>query len=45
MGDAVFAQSDRVDIRAGVFGLSGLLAYTGGLDTELLQCADMETIQ
>jgi mannose-6-phosphate isomerase len=45
MGDAVFVQSDRLDIRAGVFGLSGLLAYAGGLDTELLQCADMETIQ
>jgi mannose-6-phosphate isomerase len=44
MGDAVFAQSDRLDIRAGLFGLSGLLAYAGGLDTELLQCADMETI-
>lgn len=45
MGDAVFAQSDRVDIRAGTNGLSGLLAYTGGLLPELLQCADMETIQ
>ena len=36
--------ADRLDIRAGVFGLSGLLAYAGGLDTELLQSADMETI-
>jgi mannose-6-phosphate isomerase len=45
MGDAVFAQSDRLDIQAGVFGLSGLLAYAGGLDTELLRCADMEAIQ
>jgi mannose-6-phosphate isomerase len=45
MGDAVFAQSDRLDIRAGVFGLSGLLAYAGGVDTELLRCADMETVQ
>ena len=33
MGDAVFAQSDRVNIRAGVLGLSGLVAYTGGLDS------------
>jgi mannose-6-phosphate isomerase len=45
MGDAVFAQSDRLDIRAGVFGLSGLLAYAGGLNAELLRSADMETIQ
>src|SRR6186997_892196 len=27
MGDAVFAQSDRVNLRAGAGGLSGLLAY------------------
>jgi hypothetical protein len=45
MGDAVFAQSDRVNIRAGTDGLSGLLAYTGGLVPELLQCVDMETTQ
>ena len=45
IGDAVFAQSDRVAIRAGAAGLSGLLAYTGGLVPELLQCVDMETIQ
>jgi mannose-6-phosphate isomerase len=45
MGDAIFAQSDRVDIRAGMAGLSGLLAYAGGLDPELLQCVDMETTQ
>jgi mannose-6-phosphate isomerase len=44
-GDAVFAQSDRVNIRAGSDGLSGLLAYTGGLVPELLQCVDMETTQ
>lgn len=30
MGDAVFAQSDRVDIRAGTIGMVGLVAYTGG---------------
>lgn len=30
MGDAVFAQSDRVDIRAGTSGMVGLVAYTGG---------------
>src|SRR5258708_6111036 len=29
MGDAVFAQSDSVNIRTGAAGLSGLLAYTG----------------
>ena len=45
MGDAVFAQSDRVAIRAGTAGLSGLLAYTGGLVPEVLQCVDMEAIQ
>jgi mannose-6-phosphate isomerase len=45
MGDAVFAQSDRVNIRAGTAGLSGLLAYTGGLVPEVLQCVGMETIQ
>jgi mannose-6-phosphate isomerase len=44
-GDAVFAQSDRVNIRAGKNGLAGLVAYTGGLVPELLQCVDMETIQ
>ncbi|AMN39074.1 class I mannose-6-phosphate isomerase [Rhodoplanes sp. Z2-YC6860] len=45
MGDAIFAQSDRVDIRAGVVGLSGLLAYAGRFDPEVLQCVDKETIQ
>jgi mannose-6-phosphate isomerase len=45
MGDAVFAQSDRVNLRAGAIGLSALIAYTGGLIPELLQCVDMETIQ
>ena len=29
-GDAIFAQSDRVDIRAGAIGMVGLVAYTGG---------------
>ena len=29
-GDAVFAQSDRVDIHAGATGMVGLVAYTGG---------------
>ena len=45
MGDAVFAQSDRLNIRSGVLGLSVLLAYTGELIPELLQHADMETAQ
>ena len=30
MGDAVFVQSDRVNIRAGTIGMVGLVAYTGG---------------
>ena len=29
-GDAIFAQSDRVEIRAGAIGMVGLVAYTGG---------------
>jgi mannose-6-phosphate isomerase len=38
MGDVVFAQSDRVDIRAGTAGMAGLVAYTGvGLVPDLLQ--------
>ena len=45
MGDAVFAQSDCVSIRAGMAGLSALLAYTGGLVPEVLQCVGMETTQ
>lgn len=38
MGDAVFAQSDRFDLRAGTAGMAGLVAYTGvGLVPDLLQ--------
>jgi mannose-6-phosphate isomerase len=29
-GDALFAQSDRIDIHAGAIGMVGLAAYTGG---------------
>ena len=29
-GDALFAQSDRVDIQPGAIGMVGLVAYTGG---------------
>lgn len=37
-GDAVFAQSDRLDLRAGTAGMAGLVAYTGvGLVPDLLQ--------
>jgi mannose-6-phosphate isomerase len=36
-GDAVFAQSDRVDIHVGAIGMVGLVAYTGGLVSDLLQ--------
>ena len=45
IGDAVFAQSDRVDIRAGTRGLAALVAYTGDQVPELLECVDMETVQ
>jgi mannose-6-phosphate isomerase len=43
IGDAVFAQLDRVNIRAGRNGLAGLVAYTGRLVPQLLKCVDMET--
>jgi mannose-6-phosphate isomerase len=40
-GDAIFAQSDRVDIRAGPIGMVGLVAYTGGRPApHLLQRGD-----
>ena len=44
-GDAIFAQSDRVTIHAGRNGLIGLVAYTGPLVRQLLQCVAMETSQ
>jgi hypothetical protein len=45
MGDAVFAQSDRVDIRAGNVGLTALVSYSGGLIPDLMTTAEMETTQ
>ena len=38
-GDAIFAQSDRVNIHAGTIGLVGLVAYTGvdGVAPDLLE--------
>ena len=44
-GDAVFAQADHVNIRAGRDGLAALVAYTGRMVPQLLQCVDMETTQ
>jgi mannose-6-phosphate isomerase len=44
-GDAIFAQSDHVNLRAGSNGLAGLVAYTGRLVPQLLKCVDMETTQ
>jgi mannose-6-phosphate isomerase len=44
-GDAIFAQSDHINIHTGRNGLAGLVAYTGGLVPQLLQCVDMETTQ
>lgn len=35
-GDALFAQSDRIDIHSGVIGVAGLAAYTGGGPIESL---------
>ncbi|HSQ25124.1 MAG TPA: class I mannose-6-phosphate isomerase [Pyrinomonadaceae bacterium] len=45
IGEAVFAQADHVNIRAGKSGLAGLVAYTGRMVPQLLQCVDMETTQ
>ena len=45
VGDAVFAQSDSVEIQTGKAGLAGLVAYRGGMATALLRSSDMETIQ
>lgn len=45
IGDALFAQSDRITIRAEKNGLIGLVAYTGTPIPELLHCVDMETTQ
>ncbi len=42
-GDAIFAQSDRVDILAGRDGLAGLVAYTGGVIPQMLKCVDRKT--
>ena len=37
-GDAIFAQSDHVNIHVGTFGMAGLVAYTGvGFAPDLLQ--------
>jgi mannose-6-phosphate isomerase len=41
-GVAVFAQSDRVNLRAGMTGVTALVAYTGSFDPELLQDVDLE---
>jgi mannose-6-phosphate isomerase len=39
IGDAIFLQSDRVDIHAGPAGMVALAAYTGGIPIpDLLQC-------
>ena len=44
-GDAIFAQLDHVNIHAGRDGLAALVAYTGSIVPQLLQCVDMETTQ
>jgi mannose-6-phosphate isomerase len=41
-GDVVFAQADRVDIRAGANGLAGLVAYPGRWVPELMTSAVMK---
>ena len=45
IGDAIFAQSDHVNIRVGRNGMVALVAYAGGLVPHLLKCVDMETTQ
>lgn len=45
MGDAVFAQLDRIDIHAGNVGLAALVSYTGGLIPDLMATTEMETTQ
>jgi mannose-6-phosphate isomerase len=42
-GDAIFAQSDCVNILASNDGFAGLIAYTGRMAPRLLNCVDMET--
>jgi len=46
-GDAVFGQSDRVDIHVGAIGMVGLVAYTGGFVSDLLQRSGLpaETVE
>src|SRR5690606_30844447 len=45
IGDALFAQSDRINMRTEKNGLIGLVAYTGTPVPELLHCVEMETTQ
>jgi mannose-6-phosphate isomerase len=44
-GDAIFAQSDRFDILADTHGLVALVAYTGGVLPQMLECVDRKTVQ
>jgi mannose-6-phosphate isomerase len=44
-GDAIFAQSDRFDVLPGRQGITGLVAYTGGVVPQMLTCVDRETAQ
>jgi mannose-6-phosphate isomerase len=44
-GGAIFAQSDRFDILADAQGLVALVAYTGGVLPQMLECVDRKTVQ
>lgn len=44
-GDSIFAEMDRVDIRAGNEGLAGLVAYVGDTIPQLLEHSEEETTQ
>ena len=44
-GDAIFAQSDRIEILTGTHGLVALVAYTGGVLPQMLECVDRKTVQ
>jgi mannose-6-phosphate isomerase len=44
-GDAIFAQSDCIDILSGGHGLVALMAYTGGVVAQMLKRVDRKTAQ
>lgn len=45
VSDAVFAQSDNIEIKTGKAGFAALVAYRGGMAIALLRASDMEAIK